>query len=163
MSDNYNKELIKDPLFRDIICSSKNCFMHLDYEFTTNEELWTSKIVRIYFRSISRRSRAQTFSIFQSKNDRVQNKISKQIKAASECMKINDVLLAGFRKKENQKMQLQIDLISSFTGYYTIRGNSNFYKCKGWIQTLFLWILKSLNFRISTISLDFCRIKFESD
>ena len=46
MSDNYNKELIKDPLFRDIICSSKNCFMHLDYEFATNKELWTSKMVR---------------------------------------------------------------------------------------------------------------------
>ena len=174
MSDNYNKELIKDPLFRDIICSSKNCFMHLDYEFTTNEELWTSKMVRIQSGFYSRRFAVQRphrpnwslwiihsdkikkdeFSILQSKNDRVQYKISKQIEAASECMKINDVLLAGFRKKENQKMQLQIDLISSFTGYYTIRGNSNFYKCKGWIQTLFLWILKSLNFGISTLSSD---------
>lgn len=162
MSDSYNKELIKDPFFKDIKCSSKSCFMHLDYEFTTNQELWTSQMVRNQSRLNSRRFAVQSpdrpnwswimahtfgqikkdqFSILQSKNDRVQIKISEQIKAASEFMKINDVLLAGLRKKENQKIQLRVYLTSSFTGYSTIRGNSNFYKCKGWIQTSFYGFL----------------------
>ena len=45
--DDYNKELIKDPYFRIINCVSKNCFMHLDYQYNSEEAIWESKMVRI--------------------------------------------------------------------------------------------------------------------
>ena len=44
-------------------------------------------------------------------------------------MKINDVLLARILQK-NHKVQLHIDLTSSFSRYFTINGNSNFFKCR---------------------------------
>ena len=47
MNNSYNKELIRDPFFKDIQCVGKNCYMHLDYELNTKEEVWESKMVRI--------------------------------------------------------------------------------------------------------------------
>ena len=45
--DDYNKELIKNPYFKIIKCVSKDCFMHLDFQFNTEEAIWESKMVRI--------------------------------------------------------------------------------------------------------------------
>ena len=45
--DDYDKELIKDPFFKIINCFSKNCFMHLDYQFNSEKAIWESKMVRI--------------------------------------------------------------------------------------------------------------------
>ena len=56
--------------------------------------------------------------------------MSRTIKIASEWLKINDVLLARVSKTKNQKLELKIDLISSFSRYFSIAGNSHFFKCK---------------------------------
>ena len=48
MSNNYDKELIKDPFFKDIQCVDKSCYMHLDYELNIEDEVWESKMVRIH-------------------------------------------------------------------------------------------------------------------
>ena len=53
-------------------------------------------------------------------------------------MKINDVLLARILQSsyptKNHKIQLQIDLISSFSSYFTINGNSNSFKCRDCVE-----------------------------
>ena len=56
--------------------------------------------------------------------------MSRTIKIASEWLKINDVLLARVIKTKNQKLELKIDLTSSFSRYFSTAGNSNFFKCK---------------------------------
>ena len=45
--DDYNKELIKDPNFGIKKCVRKNCFMHLDFQYNSEEAIWESKMVRI--------------------------------------------------------------------------------------------------------------------
>ena len=49
VDNSYNKELIPTPLFKNLNCISKNCFMHLDYEFNIEKELWESKMVRVHY------------------------------------------------------------------------------------------------------------------
>ena len=45
--DDHNKELIKDPNFGIKKCVSKNCFIHLDFQYNSEEAIWESKMVRI--------------------------------------------------------------------------------------------------------------------
>ena len=49
VDNSYNKSILTFPHFKNSNCGNKNCFMHLDYEFNTEKEVWETKTVRLIF------------------------------------------------------------------------------------------------------------------